>query len=34
MKEYKELTIEILLIYEDVVRCSRVGDDADEDIFE
>lgn len=34
MKRYEELIVEILLIGEDVVRCSTsVGDDAGEDIF-
>jgi len=37
MKQYEEFIVEILLIREDVVRCSNtydVGDDAGEDIFD
>ncbi len=37
MKKYEELIVEILLINEDVVRCSNTyssGDDIGEDIFE
>lgn len=36
-KSYEELTLEILLVTEDVVRCSNtfsVGDDVGEDPFE
>lgn len=36
MKQYEELTLEILLITEDAVRCSNTyekGDDIGEDIF-
>jgi hypothetical protein len=36
-KSYEELTLEILLVTEDVVRCSNifsVGDDASDDIFD
>ena len=37
MKAYEELLIEILLVREDVVRCSEptsIGDDIKEDIFD
>ncbi len=37
-KCYEELTLEIVLVVEDVVRCSNtysgVGDDVGEDIFD
>lgn len=36
-KNYEESTLDILLITEDVVRCSNtysVGDDIEEDIFD
>jgi len=36
-KCYEELTLEIVLVTEDVVRCSNtysVGDDVGEDIFD
>lgn len=37
MKKYEELTLEILVVTEDVVRCSNTyssGDDVGEDIFD
>ena len=37
MKEYQTLSIEIVFIYEDAVRCSNtysVGDDVHEDVFD
>ena len=37
MKKYEELIVEIVLVSEEVVRCSNtysVGDDASEDIFD
>jgi hypothetical protein len=36
MKKYEELIVEIVLVSEEVVRCSNtfdVGDDTKEDIF-
>ena len=36
-KQYQEVALEIVLVYEDTVRCSNeydIGDDTHEDIFE
>ena len=36
-KNYEEITLDILFVTEDVVRCSNtysVGDDIEEDIFD
>ena len=36
-KQYQEVALEIVLVYEDTVRCSNeydIGDDTHEDIFD